>query len=228
MAGQICALVTCNPALLSPVTEDQVVDLALAFMFLAAQGKSIDALKSWIQQVIKRARYAFLSHKSYPCVFRDYADLAEHPRDKTDDYRRAATAASVLLPTLAFWTAALGDIETLKALADFKREQLSHCSFQLWLPSDDSEANIYTEAESHGAAFTDIPVTEDPRIVIDYILRECGPDTPFFRLSAVEFGHWPLIALACRHHRLPIPPHLWVGLLPGCRRDLPDSIGPPC
>ena len=217
MAERICALVASNPALLMPVSEDQVVDLTLAFMFLAVQGGSVDVLKSWVGEAVNRARYAFLTHKAYPCVFRDYHDLADHPRERTDEYREAATAASVLLPTLAFWAGGLGDAETMRVLAGFKREHLGHCNFQLWLPGDDSEDNIYIDAESHGAAFTDIPVTEDPSVIIDYVLRECGERTPFFSLSAIEFGHWPLIAVACRHHRLPIPPHLWIGLLPGCR-----------
>jgi hypothetical protein len=216
LAERVCALVASNPALLLPVTDNQVIDLTLAFMFLAAQGGSADALKIWLQEVVQRAHYAFRTHKAYTCIFRDYRDLAEHPREKTDEYRRAATSASVLLPTLAFWAAGLEDAKTLTKLAEFNREQLAHCAFQLWLPGDDSEDNIYVDAESHGASFTDVPVTEEPSVILDYVLRECGEGTPFFGLSAVEFGHWPIVAMACRHHRLPLPPHLWKGLLPGC------------
>ena len=47
LAERLCALVASNPALLLPVSEDQVVDVTLAFMFLAAQGGSVDALRSW-------------------------------------------------------------------------------------------------------------------------------------------------------------------------------------
>ena len=214
MAERICALVASNPTLLMPVSEDQVVDLTLAFMFLAAQGGSVDALKTWVRETANRVHYAFRAHQAYPCVHRDYRDLAEHPRERTDEYRQAATAASVLLPTLAFWAAGLDESETVQDLAAFKRDHLDHCSFQLWLPDDDSEDLIYTNVDSHGAAFTDIPVTNDPDMLLEYVLRECGDDTPFFGLSAVEFGHWPIIAVACRHQRLPIPPHLWTGLLP--------------
>ena len=186
----------------------------LAFMFLAVQGGASDALREWVREVANRSRYAFRCHKAYPCIHRDYRDLAEHPRGQTNEYRQAATAGSVLLPTLAFWAARLGDDETLACLAEFKRDELDHCNFQLWLPGDDSEDDLYVGAKAHGAAFTEIPVTEDPAVVLDYVLRECGHDTPFFRLSAVQFGHWPIVALACRHYRLPIPPHLWTGLLP--------------
>jgi hypothetical protein len=228
MAQGVCRLVASNPALLMPVSDDQAVDLTLAFMFLAAQGGSSDALRDWVREIVNRTRYAFRTHKAYPCVHRDYRDLAEHPRDQTDEYRQAATGGSVLLPTLAFWAAGLGDGETLSCLADFKRDDLDHCTFQFWLPDLDSEDNLYIDAESHGAAFTDIPVSEDPGVVLGYVLRECGEKTPFYGLSAVAAGHWPIVALACRHFRLPIPPHLWTGLLPGCGYVVAVPADPSC
>jgi hypothetical protein len=223
MAQDVCRLVASNPALLMPVSDDQIIDLTLAFMFLATQGGASNALGDWIREIAHRSRYAFRTHKAYSCIHRDYRDLAEHPRDQSDGYRQAASAGSVLLPTLAFWAAGLGDKETLSCLADFKRDDLDHCTFQLWLPGDDTEDNLYTYAEAHGAAFTDIPVTEDPEAVLGYVLRECGTGTPFYSLSAVASGNWPIVAMACRHYRLPIPPHLWTGLLPGC-----DSVAAGC
>jgi len=215
LAQRMCALVAANPALLSPVSDDQVIDLTLAFMFLAAQGGAVNSLKDWITELVARARYAFRNHMAYPCIYRDYRDLLDHPKERTDLHRKAATAASVLWPTLAFWTAGLGDTVTLKAISEFSREYLSHCSFQLWLPDESSEEHIYTDDQNHGAALTDIPVTDKPQEILRYVLKECGAVTPFFHLSAVELGHWPLVAMACRHYRLPIPPHLWLGLLPG-------------
>ena len=97
-----------------------------------------------------------------------------------------------------------------------------------WLPGDDTEDNLYTNDEAHGAALTDIPVTEDPEAVLGYVLRECGKETPFYSLSAVTSGHWPIVAMACRHYRLPIPPHLWTGVLPGCGDVAVGSAAPPC
>lgn len=109
-----------------------------------------------------------------------------------------------------------------------KRNDLDHCTLQLWLPGEDTEDDLYTDAEAHGAAFTDIPVTEDPGAVLQYVLRECGEGTPFYGLSAIASGHWPIVAAACRHYRLPIPPHLWTGLLPGCGVVAASSAAPPC
>lgn len=213
MAQNLCRLVESNPALLAPVSDDQATDLVLAFMFLASQGSATQALRKWIYEVAQRSRYAFMFHKAYPCTYRDYRDLAGHPRETTDCYRRAATAASVLIPALAFWAAVIKDSATTKILSRLVKEQLAHCALQLWLPDDATETNIYVNADAHGAAFTDIPLGDDPQTLLDYVLRECGPEAAYFKLSAVEFGHWPLVALACRHYRLPVPPHLWLGFL---------------
>lgn len=215
LAERICALMAANPVLLSPVSDDQAVDLALAFMFLAAQGGAHTVLVNWVREIVARAQYAFHRHRAYPCIHSDYRELADHPRDDSDTYREAATAASVLWPTLAVWAAALGDAEASDVIAKFCRDSLSHCNFQLWLPDESSENLIYVNRESHGGAFTNIPVAKGTRALLEYVLRECGGETPFFRLSAVELGHWPLVAMACRHHRLPVPPHLWLGFLPG-------------
>lgn len=50
---------------------------------------------------------------------------------------------------------------------------------------------------------------------------------PFYSLSAIASGHWPIVAMACRHYRLPIPPHLWTGLLAGCGGVAAGSAAPP-
>lgn len=108
----------------------------------------------------------------------------------------------------------LGDAEASKAIATFCRDDLSHCNFQLWLLDENSENLIYVNREGHGGAFDNMSMTGTPLELVDYVLKECGVDTPFFRLSAVALGHWPLVAMACRRHRLPVPPHLWLGFLP--------------
>ncbi len=78
MANDVCRLIESNPALMSPVSDDQATDLALAFMFLACQGGGTQALRSWIHEVVCRSYYAFRTHKAYPCIHRDYRDLVGH------------------------------------------------------------------------------------------------------------------------------------------------------
>lgn len=213
LANQLCALVAANPALLTPVSDEQVIDLALGFMFLAANGRRWADLRAWISELVRRADFSYRSHGRFPCTLRGYAELAEHPRADKEGYLEEVTQASVLLPTLAFWAAALGEAETLEILARLKREILSHCAVQFWLPDEDSEPGLWRGQDGHGAAFLDIPLVQEGRTTLDYVLRECGPATAFAELSAVKQGFWPLVLVACRHHRLPVPPHFFIPLI---------------
>ncbi len=84
----------------------------------------------------------------------------------------------MLLPTLAFWMAAIGDLAALRFLAGFRERHLSHSTLQLWLPHDDSEAHLYLNDDQHGSAYTDIRVTAEPDALLNYVLAECRPETP--------------------------------------------------
>lgn len=214
LARAVCTLVGNNPALLTPIADEQAIDISLALMFLTAYGDADSEITAWLRGLADRTAWAFKLHSRYPCVHRDYGDLAEHPRERTNEYREDATAGSILYPVLAVWAAGLGDDEALRAIAEFKKECLSHCNFQLWVPDEDSEAYLYTGINQHGGTLNDIPVDEDPRTVLTYVAAECANDTHFSNLSAVALGHWPIVAMACRHHRLPVPPHLWTALFP--------------
>jgi hypothetical protein len=215
LADRLCGLVAANPALLTPVADEQVIDIALAFLFLAAEGARWEELKTWISELVRRAAFSYRAAGGrYPCVFREYGDLADHPENRREGYFEEATAGSVLLPTLAFWAAALDEGQALATLARLREEVLPHCTMQLWLPDQDSEPLLWRGQDGHGAAFLLIPLVADGQKVLGYVLRECGADTPFNALSAVRQGFWPLVLLACRHYRLPVPPHFWASALP--------------
>lgn len=213
LADKLCALVAANPALLTPVADEQVIDLALGFMLLAAHGGRGGDLRAWLSELVRRSDFSYRTHGRFPCALRGYAELAEHPRSGKDGYLEEVTQGSVLLPTLAVWAAALGDAEALKVLARLKEEILGHCAVQLWLPDETSEAGLWRGQDGHGGAFFNIPLVGDGQAILDYVLRECGPATPFAELSAVKQGFWPLVLVACRHHRLPVPPHFFDRLI---------------
>ena len=214
LADRLCSFVAANTALFTPIADEQVIDLTLGFMFLAAHGNRWNDLRAWVAQLVQHADFAYRSRGRYPCARRNYAELAEHPRSDIDGYFEEATQSSVLLPTLAFWAAAVGDVSSLTILARLKAEILSHCAVQLWLPDEESEPGLWRGLEDHGAILFHVPLQLEGQPILDYVLRECGVDTPFAQLSAVKQGFWPLVLVACRHYRLPVPPHFWAALLP--------------
>lgn len=205
------AMVANNPTLFLPATEDQSIDLAIALLFLATDGEELDEVRNWLRELFGRAAFALRSHGHYPCSLHDYTELLEHPLRRDDEYRREATAGSVLYPLLAAWAALLEDRELYREIGQLKEEVLSHCTFQYWFPDQATEEHLYTGGGQHGATLTDVCVDRPEADLLNQLFSECDA-APLDELSAVKYGWWPLVAVACRHHRLPLPIHFLKGL----------------
>ena len=196
-----------NPALRTPIKDNQAIDINLACLFLDLAGRA-DAIRYWIKQIAEGTAFAFHVHLQYPCTHDDYRELALHP-SRNDEYRAEATAASTLVPILAVWAALTGDAPTLALLADFVSGPYSHSTLQLWYPGPDSEAHLYRGDANHGLAATDIEIPRSCEEMLSPIKSECQATKAFSQLSAIRSGLWPLVILASRHHRIPVPPHFW-------------------
>lgn len=214
IAMQLFHLIDNNPALQSPIADENAIDITLALMLLASHGGFQPAISSWVEALVHRARYAFRTHSEYPTCKRSYWDLVGHPAEKTDEYRKEATAGSVLYPMLGLWAAGHGSEKAVTALAEFKREHLEHCNFQLWFPNEDSEAGLFRGSDRHGDVLSDIPADAEARETWAYVQAECTANPHFDQLSAIRLGHWPILLMACRHYRLPVPPQAWLCLMP--------------
>jgi hypothetical protein len=217
LCQQLMAIVGNNRALLSPIGDWQGIDIALAFTLLACRPGAQGAIDEWAEELAKRTRFAFAVQGRYPTTSHSYWDLVDHPFEQSDEYRKGATEGSILYPLLAVFAAARGRQDIYDELAAFKAEQLSHCTFQTWLPDEDSEDNLYLGRDNHGAALTGIPVTKGTQDALDFVITEATTNTHYDQLSAVRLGHWPLVLLACRTYRYPVPPQVWRDLLPNLR-----------
>ena len=196
-----------NPALGTPIKDSQAIDINIACLLLNLVGCR-QVIKDWIRHIAGATRYAFKFNERYPCIYDEYHRLLRHPQPG-DDYRKAATAGSLLIPTLATWAAIVEDEETLKLLSEYVSTDYVHSTLQLWFPGDDSEEHLYQGTDNHGLCWSDFAMSRVSQEVLDPISRECVSSNAFNTLSAIEHGIWPLIVLACRHHRMPVPPHLW-------------------
>lgn len=76
---------------------------------------------------------------------------------------------------------------------------------QFWYPNENSQQRIYTNASPHGVVLSDVKVGQPKAGFLSQIFREVEVTLYFKELSAVRSGLWPLIAIACRHYRLPVP-----------------------
>ena len=144
----------------------------------------------------------------FPCTLQEYSDLAEHPQP-SDEYRKEVTAGSILYPTLAVWLAIVRHEQALSAIADFSVKDMEHCTFQLWLPDGATEEHLYRNSGRHGVALDGFDLQNGSEKVIELLEKEIEASQSFYQLSASRAGLWPIIMMACRHYRLPLPPHFW-------------------
>jgi hypothetical protein len=223
LAKKLVDLIYNNPVLLAPVADAQSVDVGLALMFLTMMEEWQPAARDLVDYMIMRVSFAYWTHQKYPTIHSVYRDLLVHPRERTEAYREAETAGSTLFPLLSLWASSLGATEAATNLAEFSEKYLNHCTHQFWFPDESTEAKLYIGDDRHGSALSDVPITADGDAAMQVLDAECSGRTPFANLSAMRFEHWPILAMACRHYRLPIPPNLWLGLLHDCRAKLATS-----
>jgi len=203
-------LISNNPALLLPITDEQATDIALLMFLWARNGGDTPIFFEWLSQMERRFDYTIRTRGRYPCATSDYQDLANHPRDRSDEYFEEMTSASTFVPLLAVWlygTDMHADYERLERLV---REKLSHCTMQLWIPDKTSEDHLYLGDEEHGRALSDLSLHKGGHALIEDIAGCCREVAQFEKLTAIATGYWPVVIIACRHHGLPIPPQFWI------------------
>lgn len=218
----IKALIKNNPALLLPLKDEQGIDISIALSALVMDGGNREFILSWLGEMLARAKFAYEAHAKYPSVLHSYTELLEHPQSRDDDYRKNATSGSILYPVIALWAALLQD-EQLYGEVVQVQELMPHCTYQLWYPDEGSEDHLYKNSDSHGAVLANLALNTSLQDFLAQVFGECKETKNFEELSAVKYGWWPLIIVACRHYRLPLPLHLLSGLRHQDETDAGDA-----
>ncbi len=221
-ANAIKDLLSNNPTLLLPIKDSQVIDISIAVFFLMIEGSSANDIRLWLNELAQRAIFCHRANGKYPCNIESYADLLDHPRGD-ENYLTENTYGSILYPMIGLWASLYGDEQVFEGVKKIKSDHLQHCNFQLWFPACTSEQNFYTNAEDHGAALSDINVDQPLEAFADQIFGECDRSPQFKELSAFKYDFWPLILVACRHYRLPIPIHFFKDLRSGADSTQPEK-----
>ncbi len=212
LTQKLVEIIRNNPILLSPLQDAQSIEIALGLMVFTMQENWQPAGANWIEALADSIIFAYRTHGRYPTVDTAYRELLRHPREGTDAYRQEKTSGSTIFPLLRLWETKLPSKEGGR-FAEFALKNLQHCNCQFWFADEDSEAGLYCGADRHGAMLNGIPIGTDLATAWEAISGECDSQPHFQTLSAVELGHWPILLMACRHHRIPIPPNLWIGLI---------------
>ena len=144
----------------------------------------------------------------YPCNLETYDQLLEHKNKDIHDqaYREKITRGSILYPILAIFCGIHKADEQAKELSNFVDENLSHCTLQYVSPNAFSEDNLYLNEDIHGTAIANFPLNLPEALT--HATQEILLTKDYEFLSAVKAGYIPIVLLACRYHRFPVPLHL--------------------
>ncbi len=216
----LCNLINHNPAYYTPLRDDHAIEITLAGLFFMQCG-AYDFMHKWVEQTTLSSIFSYRVGGKYPCIFREYSDLATHPR-LAEGYDEEATVGSVLYPSLGVWLAIFGDADTFGRLAEFQADDMSHSTWQLWLPDEITDEHLYRNTKIHGACFSDLKMASGGEAFLEQITKEIVASTAFNELSAIKFDAWPLVLMACQTYRLPVPPHFWA-LQRGVPQDSTDA-----
>ena len=198
-------LVINNPLLLSPYKDEQAIELAMALHLLYQDSNDDGFAKSWLDALVERVTFSYLANGMYPTNLYSYEQLLDHRnKEKTDSsYKESVTKASILYPVLTVFCELYGREETATRLEDFSKEDLKHCTLQYWYTNEASEKYLLSGTDQHGVATTDFPI--NGKLALEHVEEECKHSNFFWQLSAVKKGYLPLVLMACRYYRYPVP-----------------------
>lgn len=203
-------LICNNPVLLSPYKDDQAIDIAIAIYSLSLDQSNMTFINDWLKELIQRAKFSYEANGIFPSITHDYSKLITLGERQTKEQREELTKSSVLYPLIST-VASLYKMEDIsKAVGDFYEKSLSHCAMQYWYPLADTEDFLYTNKRNHGGVLHPIDLSSKNEDRLKRVFGECINTEYYNRLSAIEDGLDPLVVVACRHYRYPLPMHFWL------------------
>ena len=196
-----------NPMLFYPYKDNQVIEISLASWLLLTGNQYHVDVHNWHLNVIQSVIFLYKTDGKYPIIWDDYYNHINHPDKSSKKYKEEVTAGSVLYPTIAAFSAVMGHDDIYKEIQKFKKDSLKHCNFQFWYPDETTEKNFYKNSDIHGATLSNVAIEKSPDKFLEEIFGECDATSYFEELSASKYGIFPLILVACRHYKLPMPVH---------------------
>lgn len=202
-------IINANSGLLSPIRDDFAIEISL-FMMLANACDRVKDVSAFLVGMAHRLRFSIRRRGAYPTTSQSYHDLIEHPVDRSDEYFKSNTRGSVLYPLLITWLDAMSEDQARRLMSETLREDLGHCTQQVWLPDSETDKLFWSGNREHGVSIPGLDLGSDAHAYGDVLEKACEDHPAIQELSAVRAGLWPIFLLACRHYRMPVPPQLWL------------------
>lgn len=204
------SMVNANPTLLAPMRDDHHIEIGMLMLLAQGSGR-LAGVDAYLREVASRMSYRYVRRSNWVTYYRDYRQLARHPLDQEDAYFERSTCGSILVPFVLVGLERLGAEDELKSFQEVIHRVLPHMTQQVWVPSEQTDEVIWKTGQSIGLG---IPVPAFVSNGSNASLSEeiddlCSDYDQILSMEVLRRGLVPLFLTACRHHRLPLPPHFW-------------------
>ena len=217
VANAVVALIQNNPSSGSPRFDGQAIEISLALLLLHLAGKQ-DAAKAWLSEISRTLAHGFRRSKGFPIASDSLDELVEFDAGQLEETEvQKLRHLSTLVPTVLYWCAIFGHEELYHSLQSVPSDVFDDVCLQLWYPDEETDASLYREPAQCESGTTEAPIffpatiQELVQANRDLLAQKTLPDLSF--VSAVRYGLFGLVLIACRHFRTPFPPQFWLPLL---------------
>lgn len=214
-------MIISNPILEMPIRDDFAIEISL-LMLLAASRNRISNIAQYILCLSDNLCNGLIMRQHYPTVATDYRDVLSHPSEQSDEYFKEHTRASILYILVLAWLRMLGDNKRAEQLRKYLSENAPHMTHQIWLPDSQSDTVFWYGDRSHGLSVPGLPINESLEESFKLINEAIIKHPLHSRISAFNINLGAVFLTACRHYRMPIPPHVWIAYQ--ISSSAPDNI----
>lgn len=203
-------MLNANPALTVPVRDDFTIELAM-FMRLADVRGRLSNVADYIRSMSDHLCNGLTIRQHYPIPTTVYREVLAHPGDSSDAYFEEHTRAGILYTFVLAWLAMIGDHERAERLRSTLLKHAPHMTHQIWIPDGRTDEVFWDGDRNHGFSVPGLPLNDSLDAVFNLLNRVMNEHPLDERVSAVRIRLTPILLTACRHYRMPVPPHVWQG-----------------
>lgn len=202
------SLILNNGILFTPLKDSQIIEISLFILAfnLSNEEEHIEFLKLYVTNLINALKTSYGINYLYPVIYEDFDKLLNHSSQHDDSYFKEATSGSLMLPTLALISAIFEDESSFKIIQEIQKVKLSHCNLQFWFPRENSENIMLRSPERlHGACWSSVPIQKNMPEFLKEVQTMLSKNEHLKNFSLLENNLDPILLVACRHYRQPIP-----------------------
>lgn len=201
-------MINANPALAIPIRDDFAIELAL-FMRLADVCGRIANVADYISTMSEYLCDGLSTRRYYPTSATDYREVFTHPQNGSDKYFEEHTCAGILYTFILAWLVVIGKQERAERLRRILLDHVPHMTHQFWIPDAQTDEVLWDGDRNHGLAVVGVPLSDSLEAVVEFLNRVMKEYPLKERISAIRLHLNPILLMACRHYRMPVPPHIW-------------------